>query len=62
MEIVFWAVVAIVALAVGYVCAVNLRKRKTTLGHDPARSDAAHQTKQHGLDLQAHRKTYDDVT
>ena len=42
MEIVFWAVVAIVALVVGYVCAINLWKRKTTLGHDLARSDAAH--------------------
>ena len=42
MEIVFWAVVAIVALVVGYVCAINLWKRKTTLGHDLARSDATH--------------------
>jgi len=62
LEIVFWAVVAIVALAVGYVCALNLRPRKAALGHDPARFDAAPQTKEHGVDLQARRKTYDDVT
>jgi hypothetical protein len=62
MKIVFWAIVAIVVLAVSYVCALNLRPRKTALGCDPARSDAAPQTKEHGVDLQARRKTYDDVT
>ena len=55
MEIVFWAVVAIIALAVGYVCAL-------ARGRDPARSDAAPRTKEHGVDLQARRKPYDDVT
>ena len=62
MEIVFWAVVAIIALAVGYVCALNLRPRKVALGRDLARSDAAPRTKEHGVDLQARRKPYDDVT
>jgi hypothetical protein len=62
--VVFWALFAIVVLAVGYVWAraLNLRTRKPALERDPARSDATSQTKQHGLDLQAHRKTYDDVT
>src|SRR5262245_48837499 len=62
MEFVFWAVVAIIALAVGSICALNLRPRKAAFGRDPARSDAAPRTKEHGVDLQARRKTYDDVT
>jgi flagellar biosynthesis/type III secretory pathway M-ring protein FliF/YscJ len=60
--VVFWALVAIVALAVVYVCALKLRARKAALGRDPARSDATSQTKEHGVDLQARRKSYDDVT
>ena len=62
MEIVFWVIVAIVVLAVVYICALSLRKRKGALGREPARSDAAPDTKGHGVDLQARRKTYDDVT
>ena len=60
--VVFWALFAIVVLAVGYVWAraLNLRTRK--LERDAARSDAAPQTKEHGVDLQSRRKTYDDVT
>jgi len=60
--VVFWALVAIVVPAVGYVCALNLRTRKAGFGRDPARFDAAPQIKKHGVDLQARRKTFDDVT
>ena len=63
MEIVvFWTLVAIVVLAVGYVCGLNLRTRKAAFRRDPARFDAAPQIKEHGVDLQARRKTFDDVT
>ena len=50
MEIVFWLIVAVV-LAVVYVCALGFRKRKETPD-----------IKEHGVDLQTRRKTYDDVT
>ena len=62
METVFWVIVAIIVLAVAYVCAQNLRKRKGRFGREPSMSDLAPSTKEHGVDLQAHRKTYDDVT
>jgi hypothetical protein len=60
--VVFLALVAIVVLVVGYVCALNLRARKAAFGRDPARFDAAPQIKEHGVDLQARRKPFDDVT
>ena len=53
------ATVAIIALAVGYVCALSLRTRKAPFGRDHATSDAM---KEHGVDLLSRRKTYDDVT
>jgi hypothetical protein len=63
MEIVvFWTLVAIVVLAVGYVCGLNLRTRKAAFRRDPARFDATPQINEHGVDLQARRKTFDDVT
>ena len=62
METVFWVIVAIIVLAVVYVCARSFRKRKEAFGRDPARSDVTPETKEHGVDLQARRKTYDDVT
>jgi len=62
METVFWVIVAIIVLAVVYVCALSLRKRKEAFGRHPARSDVTPETKEHGVDLQARRKTYDDVT
>ena len=62
METVFWVIVAIIVLAVACVCARNLRKRKRVFGREPSMSDVAPSTKEHGFDLQAHRKTYDDVT
>jgi hypothetical protein len=62
MEIVFWVIVAIIALAVVYVCALSLRKRKEAFGREPSMSDVALDAKEHGIDLQARRKTYDDVT
>ena len=57
METVFWVIVAIVVLAVAYVCTLSFGKRKEAFGRDSAKSE-----KEHGVDLQARRKTYDDVT
>ena len=62
MEIVFWMIVAVIVLAIFYVCALSLRKRKEAFGREPSLSDVATDTKEHGIDLQARRKTYDDVT
>jgi hypothetical protein len=62
MEIIFWVIAAIIVLAVVYVCALSFRKRKETLGREPPMSDVAPDTKGHGMDLQARRKTYDDVS
>jgi hypothetical protein len=61
MEIVSWLIVAIIVLAVVYVCALGFSKRKEALGREPL-SDVAPDTKGHGIDLQARRKAYDDVT
>jgi len=53
MEIVFWVIVTIIALAIVFVCAfLGKRKPPTDLAPDP---------QGHGVDLQARRKTYDDV-
>jgi len=62
MEIVFWMIVAVIVLAVVYVCALSLRKRKEAFGREPSMSDVTPDTNEHGIDLQARRKTYDDVT
>jgi hypothetical protein len=62
MQNVFWVIVALIVLAVAYALAQNLRKRKGVFGREPSMSDVAPSTKEHGVDLQAHRKTYDDVT
>ena len=62
MEIVFWMIIAIVVLAIFYVFAVSLRKRKEAFEREPSKSDVAPNTKEHGIDLQARRKTYDDIT
>jgi hypothetical protein len=62
MEIVFWVIVAIIVLAVVYVCALSFRKRKEALGREPSLSGVAPDIKEHGVDLQARRKTYDDIT
>ena len=62
MEVVFWVIAAIIVLAVVYVCALSFRKRKEALGRTPFTSDVTPDTKGHGIDLQARRKTYDDVT
>jgi len=56
MDIIFWAIVTIIALAIVYVCALTTRKSR--LG----RSGAAPGAKEHGVDLQARRKLHDDVT
>jgi hypothetical protein len=55
MGILYWVIVAIIALAVVYVCAFRFGKRKPS-------SDPPPDPKGHGVDLQARRKTYDDVT
>jgi hypothetical protein len=62
MEIVFWMIIAIVVLAIFYVFAVSLRKRKEAFEREPSKFDVAPNTKEHGIDLQARRKTYDDIT
>ena len=56
MDIVFWVIVAIIVLAVVYVCALNFRKRKKALGREASMSGVAPDTKEHGVDLQARRK------
>lgn len=53
MEIGFWVIAALVVLLVVYMWARGFRRRKET---------AAADTKEHGVDLQARRKTFDDVT
>jgi hypothetical protein len=60
MEVVFWTIVAIIVLAVVY--ALSFRKRKEAVGREPPMSDVAPDPKGHGIDLQARRKTHDDVT
>jgi len=60
MEIVFWVIVAIIALVIVYVCVLSFRKNR--LGRGLARSAAAPDRKEHGVDLQARRKLHDDVT
>jgi len=62
MEIVFCMIVAIIVLAVGYICTLSFRKRKKAVVREPPMSDVAPDTKGHGIDLQARRKTYDDIT
>ena len=62
MEIVFWLIVAFIILAVVYVCALRFRKRKEAVPRGPPMSDVAPDPIGHGIDLQARRKTYDDVT
>ncbi|MGA7002788.1 MAG: hypothetical protein WCC81_06330 [Pseudolabrys sp.] len=58
MEIVFWVIVAIVALVIAYICALSVAKRR----YRSDRSAAAPDPKEHGVDLQARRKLHDDVT
>jgi hypothetical protein len=60
MEIVFWMIVAMFVIAVVY--ALSFRKRKEALGREPFMSDVAPDTKEHGVDLQARRKTFEDLT
>jgi hypothetical protein len=55
-------IIAIVVLAIFYVFAVSLRKRKEAFEREPSKSDVAPNTKEHGIDLQARRKTYDGIT
>ena len=62
MEILFWLIVAFIILAVVYVCALRFRKRKEAVPRGPPTSDVAPDPIGHGIDLQARRKTYDDVT
>ncbi len=61
MEILFWLIVAIVVLAVIYGSLI-VGKRKEAVGREGVRFDLAPGTKEHGIDLQARRKVYDDIT
>jgi len=58
MKILFSLIVAIIVLAVVYICALNFLKRKEMV----RRKLIAPDTKEHGVDLQTRRKTYDDIT
>ena len=62
LEIIFWVIVAIIVFAVACIWGLHLWKRKEVLGGEPSVSDVMPDTKGHGIDLQARRKTYDDVT
>jgi len=62
METILWVIGAIIVLAIVYVCALSFRKRKEALEGKPSTSDVPPGTKEHGVDLQARRKTYDDLT
>jgi phosphate/sulfate permease len=59
MGIVFWVIVAIVALVIAYICTLSVAKRRR---YRSERSAAAPGSKEHGIDLQARRKLHDDVT
>jgi hypothetical protein len=56
MEIVFWVIIAIIVLAILYVCALSLRKRKEAFGREPSMSDVAPDTKEHGIDFTGAKK------
>jgi phosphotransferase system glucose/maltose/N-acetylglucosamine-specific IIC component len=58
METVFWVIVTIVVLAVVYTCVLTFMKRKEAL----RRTLTAPDTNEQGVDLQARRKTFDDLT
>ena len=58
MQLVFWVIVAIVVLAVVYTCVLTFMKSKEA----PRRTLTAPDTNEHGVDLQARRKTFDDLT
>jgi cytochrome c-type biogenesis protein CcmH/NrfG len=58
METVFWVIVAIVVLAVVYTCVLPFMKRNEAL----RRTLTAPDKNEHGVDLQARRKTFDDLT
>ena len=60
METIFWVLGAIIAIV--YVCALSFRKRKEAIAGKPSTSEVAPGKKEHGVDLQARRKSYDDVT
>jgi len=62
MEVVFWTIAAFVVLAVIYVYTLSFRKREEAVPRGPPMSDVAPDPIGHGIDLQARRKTYDDVT
>ena len=62
MEVMFWTIAAFVVLAVIYVYTLSFRKREEAVPRGPPMSDVAPDPIGHGIDLQARRKTYDDVT
>jgi hypothetical protein len=62
METIFWVLGAIIVLAIVYVCALSFRKRKEAIAGKPSTSEVAPGKKEHGVDLQARRKSFDDLT
>jgi len=62
METIFWVLGAIIVLAIVYVCALSLRKHKEAIAGKPSTSEVAPGKKEHGVDLQARRKSFDDLT
>jgi|SoiMetStandDraft_5_1073268.scaffolds.fasta_scaffold245799_2 hypothetical protein len=58
MKILFSLIVAIIVLAVVYTCALTFMKRKEALRLKLTAPD----TNEHGVDLQARRKTFEDLT
>ena len=58
MKILFSLIVAIIVLAVVYTSALTFMKRKEALRLKLTAPD----TNEHGVDLQARRKTFEDLT
>ncbi len=60
MEILLWLILAIIVLAIIYGF-MNVGKRKESAGREPPKFNVT-PDQRHGIDLQARRKPYDDVT
>ena len=57
MEIVFWVILAIIVLALVYVCALSFRKRKQAFGREPpSMSDVVPDTKEHEIGFAGAKK------
>ncbi len=60
MEILVWLILATIVLAIIY-GSMNVGKRKESAGRESPKFDVT-PDQRHGIDLQARRKPYDDVT